>query len=178
MKAPQNMPARFQRYTSEQASADEKESFIELVRSREAVQEEFVRAGIERRGALLIFGFVGESLAGVAALKVPSKSYRSGLSRPQKSGYPLPQQHFPFELGYVAVAQDHEGRGLGTDLVREVVEVSGGKGLFATTSNVGMLEHILPRFGFKRVGQSWAGQQSSEPQITYNLHLLVRHAKN
>ena len=162
--------------TAENAGAKEKEAFIRLVQSGEAVDGTFVRSGIERRGAKMVFATNGGELAGVAALKVPASSYRNGLARTAKAGYELPEQLFPFELGYVAVAPKYEGKGLGTRLVQEVVSSSAGKGLFATTSSPAMLEHILPKFGFTSAGSPWMSTRRSEPTASYKLHLLIRNA--
>lgn len=161
---------------SEQASQQEKESFIRLVRSREAVEEQHVRSGIERPGVKLVFAYLDDDLAGVAALKVPLNTYRSGLGSNAKSGYALPHSIFPNELGYVAVAMAHEGRGLGKELVHNVVGLSGGKGLFATTSNAAMLEGVLPKFGFQRVGKSWLSQRNADDAKPAELYLMVRRA--
>ena len=162
--------------TVEEATLNERETFTRLVQSREAVDGKFVQRGIERPGVKIVFATIGVEVGGVAALKVPTGSYRSRIGERAKAGFLLPEKLFPFELGYVAVAPNFEGKGLAKQLVEKVVSLSDGKGLFATSSNPVMVEHILPKYGFIRVGSPWTGTRSSESIGNYTLHLLVRKA--
>ena len=173
-KGTSGMNAAFLTCGPQEATPQEKSKFVGLVNSREAVAERFVRAGIERQGAKMVFAFFGEKLVGVSALKMPLNSYRMSIGGAAKSGFRLPLNRFPFELGYVAVAAAYERKGLGRQLVAQAVALSGGSGLFATTSNPAMFEKILPQFGFYAVGKAWASDRKPESGKAAELHLLVR----
>lgn len=156
------------------ATEQEKAKFIDLVKSRGAVEEKFVREGIERTGAMMVFALIENDVAGVSALKIPLPNYRDGLGRNVKSGYQIQEHRFPYELGYVAVAKEYERNGLGSLLVERVLKLSNGKGIFATTSNPAMIDTILPRAGFQRVGASWTKCKGDGSGECYDLHLMIR----
>jgi GNAT superfamily N-acetyltransferase len=160
--------------TSSQATEKEKDTFVKLVKSRGAVNEEYVRNGVEREGTVMVFLKLGEEVVGVAALKVPSDEYRSGLGLKTKSGHPVLKEKFPYELGYVAVSEKHEGKGWGRLLAQVVVRLAEGDDLFATTSNPTMLLYVLPHLGFKWVGNTWESKQTDGTSISSDLHLMIR----
>lgn len=149
------------------ATQGELDDFVRLVQQGGAVDEHHVRQGISRKGAKMVLARFEEIVIGVAALKVPLKSYRNGIESEAKSGYPIPQNLYPFELGYVAVSQHHGRQGIGGALVNKVLELSDGSGLFATTSHSAMKDSLLPDAGFKPVGTSWANDQNEK------LHLFI-----
>lgn len=136
------------------------DQFVHLVQQGGAVEEEYVRQGIRREGAKIVMARSGGSIVGVAALKVPLKSYRQGIEGEAKSGHPIPEDLYPFELGYVAVSQSQSGQGIGGALVRKVLKLSSGHGLFATTSNPAMKGSILPASGFETVGTTWTNSKN------------------
>ena len=150
---------------SQDATQRDVDSFVRLVREGEAVGEHYVRQGIQRKGAKMVLARIEDQVVEVAALKVPLKTYRDGIASAAKSGHPIPEDKYPFELGYVAVHTDHEGKGIGHALVASVIALSGGHGLFATTSHPAMKKSILPRAGFQPVGTSWANAQNESLQL-------------
>jgi hypothetical protein len=94
-----------------EATLDEIEDFVRLVQQGGAVDGGYVRLGVRRQGAKMVFAKIDGTVVGVAALKVPLKIYRNGLESEAKSGHPLPQGVYPFELGYVTVRNNFGGRG-------------------------------------------------------------------
>ena len=141
--------------------------FVRLVTHGGAVKERYVRQGIARDGAKLVFARIDNTVVGVAALKVPAENYRSGIELSAKSGHPLPADQYPFELGYVAVPEAYSGRGIAGALIEKVIELSAGHSLFATTSSPAMMNALLPRAGFKQVGTSWFNDDEER------LHLYI-----
>ena len=137
---------------SHDATQGDKADFIRLVTEGGAVDEFYVRQGIERPGAKMVFAKCEDRVVGVAALKVPLRGYRNGIESETKSGHPIPEENYPFELGYVAVDSKSGTKGVGTSLVKEVVKLSDGLGLFATSSHFAMVKKILPRVGFRPMG--------------------------
>lgn len=150
-----------------EATHDDVEDFVRLVQQGGAVDEYYVRQGIRRHGTKAVFARIDGTIVGVAALKIPLKGYRKGIESEAKAGHPIPQDMYPFELGYVAVSHNHGGRGIGKSLVERVLALSNGQGLFATTSHPAMKDKLLPDAGFALVGTSWANEQSER------LHLFT-----
>lgn len=164
---------KYRNLSGQDATRDEVVSFVELVQSGGAVDEYYVRQGLKRPGAKIVFAEVGCKVVGVAALKIPSEQYRFGLQGAAKADYPLSQNDYPFELGYVSVSPEHSGQGIARKLIKEVLLIAGGKGIFATTSHPAMKNILLPFFRFAPVGKSWINESGDV------LHLLVRksHSK-
>ncbi len=140
------------------ATKEEVDTFVALVRSGGAVDENYVRRGAVRPGAQIIFADVDGQAVGVAALKVPLAGYRSGLQEEAKAGYSLPESEYPYELGYVSVSPKYSGQGIAKALVTEVLRLATGNGVFATTSNLTMKKGVLPSFKFVPVGKTWRNE--------------------
>ncbi|MEM7069036.1 MAG: GNAT family N-acetyltransferase [Pseudomonadota bacterium] len=140
-------------------------TFVKLVGQGGAVNEKFVKRGLKRIGAKAVFAKVNGSTVAVAALKVPLDSYRQGLEEAAKSGYPIPEKLYPFELGYVSVSPVYQRQGIAEKLVEQILNLSNNKGMFATTSNPGMKHKILPRLGFRAVGNTWENDQQVQLQL-------------
>ena len=93
-------------------------------------------------------------IVGIAALKVPARSYRNRIG--QKTGYDISESLYPFELGYVVVEASARKQGLSHQLVEAAIRQAIPEGLFATTSCPAM-RSVLPRFAFKKVGNDYEG---------------------
>ncbi|WP_417247482.1 GNAT family N-acetyltransferase [Celeribacter sp.] len=154
------------------ATQEEVDTFVELVASGGAVDEKYVRLGVVRPSAQIIFAEISGSTVGVAALKVPSVEYRYRLQSVAKAGYSLPEREYPYELGYVSVSPEHAGKGIAKALVKEVMSLTDGSGIFATTSNPAMKDGVLPPFKFVPAGQTWKNANGD------TLGLLVRDSQN
>ena len=109
------------------ATKEEVDTFVELVGSGGAVDENHVRRGAVRQGAQIIFAEVDGQTVGVAALKVPLVGYRTGLQGAAKADYSLPESQYPYELGYISVSPKHSGQGIAKALVAEVLRLANGK---------------------------------------------------
>ncbi|MGH9774231.1 MAG: GNAT family N-acetyltransferase [Candidatus Acidiferrales bacterium] len=133
---------------------------------------EVTAAGLEdriRSAARLFFLDVGCCLCGIAALKCPEEGYRKGISN--KSGVPLSEAEYPFELGWVFVMPSARGRKFSQDLTRTAIAVAGDKGVFATsrTDNIGM-HSSLAKCGFLPTGAPYPSTRGE-----YKLQVFVRH---
>lgn len=159
---------KYRTLISANATQEEVDTFVELVTSGGAVDEKYVRMGVVRPGAQIIFAEVAGQTAGVAALKVPSVEYRSGLQSAAKADYSLQESEYPYELGYVSVSPEHSGKGIAKALVAEVMRLADGNGIFATTSNPTMKDGVLPPFSFVLAGKTWQNASGD------TLRLLVR----
>ncbi|MBB4122571.1 GNAT family N-acetyltransferase [Martelella radicis] len=163
---------RYKTLIGANATQEEVDTFVELVTLGGAVDEKYVRLGMIRPGAHIIFAEVAGRTVGVAALKVPSVEYRFGLQSVAKADYSLPESEYPYELGYVSVSPEHAGKGIAKTLVKKVMSLADGSGIFATTSNPAMKDGVLPPFKFVPAGQTWKNANGD------TLRLLVRDSQN
>ncbi len=92
-------------------------------------------------------------IVGAGVLKDPSTNYR--CNKFAEAGVATHGYEDAPELGYIVVAKNMEGQGLGERLVRAVADPL-TKGCFATTDNPRM-HGKLSRAGFSRQGQEWQG---------------------
>lgn len=150
---------------SEDATQRHKDDFIRLVIKGGAVRERYVRSGIERPGVKMVFAKCEDKVVGVAALKVPLGDYRHRIESEAKSGHSIPKENYPYELGYLTVDPESGRGGVGTKLVKKVLNLSGGRGLFATSSHPAMAKKILPSVGFKPMGTSWRNDRNETLQL-------------
>ena len=111
---------------SEDLTKDEVDTFVKLVSTGGAVNGYFVRQGVKRPGAIVVFSEMNGRTVGVAALKVPSDEYRSGLQSTAKANCSIPHKDYPYELGYVSVLPDHGGRGIARRMIEIVLGFADG----------------------------------------------------
>jgi predicted GNAT family N-acyltransferase len=149
-------------------SAVEHNAFIDLVLAGGEVTENTLRENVPVARCLAYLRD-GESLLGVAALKVPRPDYRQSIR--MKSGVAIPPEIFPYELGYVFVAPEVRGNGHCGRLVEAALGRAGARGLFATARLDNAAMHAtLERYGFARAGTPYPGR--NEPE-TIQLFLLT-----
>lgn len=125
------------------------DDFIALLRRR----EQLIMDGLRDRVAAahtLCSHYVGDTLTGIAAIKHPVGTYRSGII--EKCGADLPE----LEIGWFYVEECFRVQGTGKRMMQALMPVT----CFATTmtGNVPM-ERILSASGFTRVGRPYSGSQ-------------------
>lgn len=163
----------FRNLCGSKATNEEIDAFVKLVGSGGAVDEYYARLGIVRPGVRIVFAEFDGQAVGVAALKRPSFQYRTGLQSAAKADFPLAEDDYPYELGYVSVSPEYSRQGIARTLVAEVLRLADGSGVFATTSNLAMKDGLLPSFEFVLAGNSWENGSGDV------LHLLVlKHRKS
>ncbi len=106
----------------------------------------------------LVFLREGNTLAGIAAIKKPGKSYRRAVFKKAD----VLDEGFELELGWVVVAAAYRGRNLSHHLVEAAVSLVHDP-LFATsrTDNAPM-HKTLKRCGFARAGSPYPGIRPEE----------------
>ena len=124
-----------------------------------------------RRAECISFLRYKSCLVGVAGLKRPTQNHRSEVSR--WSGVTLPEELYPFELGWVFILPSARGKKLSLPLCTPLVEIAGSHGMFATskTDNRGM-HMTLQKLGFVSAGTSY-----KSPHGDHRLQLFVRVAQ-
>lgn len=96
-------------------------------------------------------------VAGVAALKEPSRNYR--LNKFADAGVAIAGFENAPELGYVVIHADRRGQKLSGGLV-ELIAQQLSEPTFATTDS-NTMRNNLTRSGFIRVGQDWQGHKGA-----------------
>jgi len=121
-----------------------------------------------RRAECISFLRYRSCFVGVAGLKRPSQNHRSDVSR--WSGFALPEESYPFELGWVFILPSARGQKLSLPLCAPLVKSACSHGMFATskTDNRGM-HNTLETLGFVSAGAPY-----QSPHGDYSLQLFVR----
>jgi RimJ/RimL family protein N-acetyltransferase len=138
-------------------SSTDRARFRELVIEAGEVVGAALSTNITNARALVILRH-DRIVRGVAALKRPQASYRKKIS--ELSGVPLPADTYPFELGYVFIEPEMQGRRLSHRLIAEALSHGEGMAIFATvrTDNAAM-RVALSKAGFKAKGQAYPGRE-------------------
>ena len=144
--------------------------FMSLVLAGGEVAEEGLEKRIRSAERLVLLS-VCSCLSGISALKRPEQSYRKHVS--SRSGVPLPQSEYPFELGWVFVMPSARGRGFSADLTRAALSAAAGRGVFATSRTDNHPMHAsLAKFDFMPTGHPYASTRG-----THHLQLFLRQAQ-
>src|SRR5262245_39675153 len=106
-------------------------------------------------------------LVGVGALKHPLLSYRRKVF--SKAEATESSDEYPVELGWIAVAESHQGRGLSRRIIGELVKLTGGENLFATTRTDARATRFATDYGFKAAGRPYPSGRG------YDLVLYLRN---
>jgi GNAT superfamily N-acetyltransferase len=109
-------------------------------------------------------------LVGVGALKRPKLSYRSRVFTEARATVPADQ--YPIELGWIAVAKSHRGRGLWRRIIDQLVGLAESENLFATTRADARAIRFAADYGFRPAGKPYPSGRG------YDLVLLLRNIKD
>lgn len=123
-----------------------------------------------RNAARLLF--VRESdgqLVGVGALKHPLLGYRAKVFA--KARATTPPDEYRVELGWVAVAKSHQGRGLSRRIIGELISLADDENVFATTRVDARAMRFAVDYGFKPAGEPYPSGRG------YDLVLYLRNVR-
>ena len=143
--------------------------FEELVVEAETVDPQGLTQRIHDASQLLFLRESNGQLVGVGALKHPLLSYRTRVFA--NAGIAMLSDKYCVELGWVAVAKSHEGRGLSRRIIGELVSLAENQNLFATTRVDARAMRFAADHGFKPAGKSYPSARG------YDLVLYLRDAK-
>ena len=147
-----------------QALAD----FENLVTKYGTVDPQSLTQRIRDASRLLFLRESNGQLVGVGALKRPQFSYRSKVFA--KARATTEPDKYRVELGWVAVAQSHQGRGLSRRVIGQLITMAGNENLFATTRADARAMRFAADHGFKPVGYPYPSGRG------YDLVLYLRNA--
>lgn len=137
---------------TEEASQFVLDSMFELVKAGDQIhlEDAILKKNIKNSKFLAFCSSVETGfVVGCAAIKVPQKSYlRKVFERAKAEEL---QKQFEFEIGYCYTSPNHEGHGICTGLIQELMEAMPNTNFFATTKHSGM-RHLFHKFKFKEVG--------------------------
>lgn len=143
-----------------ECSAVEIDKFQENVLAQGKVVEEGLRDRI-KRAVGLVFLYVENDMAGIAAMKHPYKSYKSDVFK--KARVPK-AENFTKELGWVYVPARHQGNRYSRMLVEAAMRLVEKDSVFATTSS-NRMRSTLERFGFTLAGDQFASKEGDSLQL-------------
>jgi predicted GNAT family N-acyltransferase len=148
-----------------QALAD----FENLVTEYGTVDPEGLTQRIRDASRLLFLRESNGQLIGVGALKRPQLSYRSKVLA--KARATTPPDEYRVELGWVAVAKSHQGRGLSRRIIGQLISLAENENLFATTRADARAMRFAADHGFKPAGKPYPSGRG------YDLVLYLRNAE-
>ena len=148
-----------------QALAD----FEMLLIEGETVDPEGVTQRIRDASQLLFLRESNGQLVGIGALKHPLLSYRSKVFA--KAGISMLSDEYLVELGWVAVAKSHQGRGLSRRIINQLISLAEDENLFATTRVDARAMRFAIDYGFKAAGKPYPSGHG------YDLVLYLRDTK-
>ena len=108
-------------------------------------------------------------LVGVGALKHPLLCYRSKVFA--KAGTTAPPNQYRVELGWLAVAKSHQGRGLLRRIIGQLMSLAENENVFATTRGDARAMRFAADYGFKLAGKPYPSGRG------YDVVLYLRDAK-
>lgn len=142
--------------------------FEKLVIEAGTVDPEGLTERIRHASRLLFLRESNGQLVGVGALKHPLPSYRKKVfARAQASE---PSNRYRTELGWIAVAQSHQGRGISRRIISQLISVAPNENLFATTRADARSLRFATEYGFRPDGEPYPSGSG------YDLVLYLRAA--
>jgi GNAT superfamily N-acetyltransferase len=148
-----------------QALAD----FEKLVTEAGTVDPQGLKQRIRYASVLVFLRESNGQLVGVGALKHPLLSYRTKVF--EKAGIQTLSDEYPVELGWVAVAKSHQGRGLSRRIISQLISLAENQNLFATTREDSRTMRFAGDYGFKLAGKPYPSGRG------YDLVLYLRNAE-
>jgi predicted GNAT family N-acyltransferase len=148
-----------------QALAD----FENLLTKYGTVDPEGLTQRIREASRLLFLRESNGELVGVGALKRPQLNYRRKVFA--KARATTTPDEYRVELGWVAVAKSHEGRGLSRRIIGQLISLTENENLFATTRADARAKRFAADHGFKSAGKPYPSGRG------YDLVLYLRNAE-
>ncbi len=140
-----------------------------LITKYGTVDPEGLTQRIRDASRLLFLRGSNGQLVGVGALKRPQFGYRSKVFA--KARATTPPDEYRVELGWVAVAKSHQGRGLSRRIIAQLISLAENENLFATTRADARAMRFAADQGFKPAGKPYPSGRG------YDLVLYLRKAE-
>jgi len=148
-----------------QALAD----FEKLVMEAGTVDPQGLTQRIGDASRLLFLRESNGQLVGVGALKHPLLSYRSRVFAEARAI--ASADEYPIELGWIAVAKSHQGRGLSRRIIGQLMSLAENENVFATARTDPRAMRFAADYGFKLAGKPYPSGRG------YDLILYLRNVE-
>jgi RimJ/RimL family protein N-acetyltransferase len=149
-------------------SAKDRTRFRDLVVEAGEVVGAALATNIANARALVVVRDAG-TIRGVAALKRPQGSYRQKIAK--QAQVDLAQSAWPYELGYIYIEPELQGRGLSHRLVAAALKRRDGAGVFATVrADNQRMRATLQKAGFAPAGETYEGLQGGRIGVLLNTY--------
>ena len=142
--------------------------FEKLVIEGGAIGPQGLTQRIRNAFRLLFLRTSDGQLIGVGALKHPRPAYRHKVFANARAT--TPSDEYRVELGWVVVAKTHQGRGLSTRIVGELLTFAKNENVFATTRADERVMRYASDHGFEINGKPYPSGRG------YDLVLYLRNA--
>jgi GNAT superfamily N-acetyltransferase len=157
-------------FSPSECTADALADFEKLVVEGAAVDPQGLTQRIRNAFRLLFLRTSDGQLVGVGALKRPRPGYRNKVfTNAQATAAP---DEYPVELGWVVVVKTHQGRGLSTRIVGELLPFAKNENIFATTRADERVMRYASDHGFEMNGKPYPSGHG------YDLLLYLREARD
>jgi len=151
-----------------ECTAEALADFEKLVLEGGAVDPEGLTQRIRNASRLLFLRASDDQLVGAGALKHPGPAYRERVFANARAT--TLSDDYPVELGWVVVAKSHQGRGLSTRIVGELLAFAKNENVFATMRADKRAMRCASDHGFKVNGRPFASGRG------YDIVLYLRNA--
>jgi GNAT superfamily N-acetyltransferase len=155
-------------FSPSDCTADALADFEKLVFEGGAVDPEGLTQRIRNAFRLLFLRTSDGQLAGVGALKHPRPAYRNRVFASALAT--AAPDEYRVELGWVVVAKTHQGQGLSTRIVGELLPFAKSENVFATTRADERVMRYASDHGFEINGKPYPSGRG------YDLVLYLRNA--
>jgi GNAT superfamily N-acetyltransferase len=155
-------------FSPSDCTAEALADFEKLVLEGGAVDPQGLTQRIRNAFRLLFLRTSDGQLVGVGALKHPRPGYRNGVFANAQAT--TASDEYRVELGWVVVAKTHQGRGLSTHIVGELLTFAKNENVFATTRADERVMRYASDYGFEINGKTYPSGRG------YDLVLYLRNA--
>ena len=155
-------------FSPSDCTAEALADFEKLVVEGGAVDPQGLTQRIRNASRLLFLRASDGQLVGVGALKHPGPGYRNRVFADARAV--TPSDGYRVELGWVVVAESHQGQRLSTRIVGELLTFAKNENVFATTRADQRVMRFASDHGFKINGKPYPSGRD------YDLVLYLRNA--
>ena len=145
-------------------------NFEKFVIEGGAVDPQGLTQRIRNASRLLFLRESNGQLVGVGALKHPRPDYRNEVFA--KARATVPSDGYRVELGWIVVAKSHQGRGLSSRIISELIALVQNENVFATTRVDERAMRLASDYGFELNGKPYPSGRG------YDLVLYLRTRRN
>jgi predicted GNAT family N-acyltransferase len=160
-------------FSPSDCTAQQLADFEKLVIEGGAVNPQGLAQRIRNASRLLFLRAPDGQLLGVGALKHPRPSYRNKVFADAQAT--VPADEYPVELGWVVVAESHQGQRLSTRIVGELLALAKNENVFATTRADQRVMSFASDYGFKLDGKPYPSGHGYD--LVLYLHNAARFPK-